>query len=141
MIYFLGKYVNALGVGAVRNRAYWRGRTVSCAGLAIINASCYLIVNSWICIFLGVISHCRSAWIGISKPYPHVRCGFANPDRAGRERAEWGSTMLIPTNRGLTCPERTCNELYYYEPNDALNSYHEPLQLFLPKPYSHSDSS
>ena len=31
--------------------------------------------------------------------------------------------MLIQTNRGLTCPERTCNELHYYEPNDALNSY------------------
>ena len=31
--------------------------------------------------------------------------------------------MLIQTNRELTCPERTRNELYYYEPNDALNSY------------------
>ena len=48
------------------------------------------------------------------------RSGFANPDRAGRERAEYGNTTLIQTNRGLTCPERTCNELYYYEPNDAL---------------------
>ena len=33
--------------------------------------------------------------------------------------------MLIQTNRGLTCPERTCNELHYYEPNDALNSYED----------------
>ena len=53
------------------------------------------------------------------------RSGFANPDRAGRKRAEYGSTMLIQTNRGLTFPEQTCNELHYYEPNDALNSYHD----------------
>ena len=31
--------------------------------------------------------------------------------------------MLIATNRGLTCPQRMCNELYYYEPDYALNSY------------------
>ena len=51
------------------------------------------------------------------------RSGFANPDRAGRERAKYGSTMLIQTNQRLTCSGRTCNELHYYEPNDALNSY------------------
>ena len=28
--------------------------------------------------------------------------------------------MLIPANRGLTCPDRSCDELEYYEPNDAL---------------------
>ena len=31
--------------------------------------------------------------------------------------------MLIPMNRGLICPHWACNELYYYESNDALNSY------------------
>ena len=42
------------------------------------------------------------------------RSGFANPDRAGRERAKYGSTMLIQTNRWLTCPGRTCNEWDLY---------------------------
>ena len=53
---------------------------------AIINASCHLIVNSWICIFLGVVSQSRSAWIDISKPYPHVRSGFVNPLRSKLSR-------------------------------------------------------
>ena len=35
--------------------------------------------------------------------------------------------MLIPTDRGLICPDRTCNELHYYEPKDALNSYGQCL--------------
>ena len=37
--------------------------------------------------------------------------------------------MQILANRGLTCPDWTCDELKYYEPNDALNSYLDFLQL------------
>ncbi len=47
----------------------------------IINPSCYLSL-SWICIFPRVILQPRSAWIDISKPYPHVHRRCANPLRA-----------------------------------------------------------
>ena len=59
-------------------------------------------------------------WCNTSDPftYVHRNCLFSpsvwicqSRPSGGMKRAEYGSTMLIPTYRGLTCPDRPSDEL------------------------------
>ena len=50
--------------------------------ISLTNPSCYLLLIVELEFFPSVILRSCSAWIDISKPYPHVCSGFVNPLRA-----------------------------------------------------------